>query len=74
MFFRLGLFREKLNHVFNQQAYEDLESQTFDSIFMEINKGLPSRQAFSLMETEAALVEMSNQNQIMYSDGVVYRI
>lgn len=71
---RLGLFREKLNHVFNQQAYEDLESQTFDSIFMEINKGLPSRQAFSLMETESALVEMSNQNQIMYSDGVVYRI
>ncbi|KAG1050651.1 hypothetical protein G6F43_007092 [Rhizopus delemar] len=71
---RLALFREKLNHVFNQRTHEDLESQTFDTIYMAINEGLSSRQAFSLMETEAALVEMSNQNQIMYSDGIIYRI
>ncbi|KAI9279640.1 MCM2/3/5 family-domain-containing protein [Sporodiniella umbellata] len=71
---RLAYFRERLNHVFNQQAQEGLESQSFDSIYMAINQGLSSNQAFSLMEAEAALVEMSNQNQIMYSDSIVYRI
>ncbi|CEJ00899.1 Putative Minichromosome maintenance protein 3 [Rhizopus microsporus] len=71
---RLALFRERLNHLFNQQANDGLDSQTFDSVFMAINNGLSSREAFSLTETEAALVEMSNQNQIMYSDGVIYRI
>lgn len=71
---RLALFRERLNHLFNQQVNDGLDSQTFDSVFMAINNGLSSREAFSLTETEAALVEMSNQNQIMYSDGVIYRI
>lgn len=46
----------------------------FDDILEEVNRGLNGDESFTVVETEAALVEMSNENKIMYTNGVVYLI
>lgn len=46
----------------------------FEEILQQVNNGLTGIEAFTVTETEAALVEMSNENKIMYTNGVVYLI
>lgn len=66
------IFKEKLGRYFAQNS-DELEV-SFDNILQEVNRGLSGDEAFTVAETEAALVEMSNENKIMYSGGVVYLI
>lgn len=70
--YRFALFKEILGRYFAQNSGQ-LEVP-FDIIQQEVNAGLTGDEAFTFMETEAALVEMSNENKIMYSSGIVYLI
>lgn len=68
----MAIFKETLGRYFAQNS--DATEISFDSVLQEVNRGLSGDEAFSVTETEAALVEMSNENKIMYSGGVVYLI
>ncbi|KAI7897335.1 MCM2/3/5 family-domain-containing protein [Mucor mucedo] len=69
---RLVIFKEILGRYFAHNP--DATEITFESVLQEVNRDLSGDEAFSVTETETALVEMSNENKIMYSGGVVYLI
>ncbi|KAI9250852.1 MCM2/3/5 family-domain-containing protein [Helicostylum pulchrum] len=69
---RFTLFKERLGRYFAQNSGQ-LEVP-FEEILQQVNNGLTGIEAFTVTETEAALVEMSNENKIMYTNGVVYLI
>lgn len=72
--YRLRLFREKVNHLINTQQFGDGLQCAFDDLFMAVNRLLPADHSFSVVEADAALQRMNEQNQLMYSDGKVYII
>ncbi|CAO3594923.1 unnamed protein product [Absidia cylindrospora] len=70
---RLELFRSGVNQVLNGEFSQENEIG-FDQMFAAINRTLSSRQAFSIREADEALQKMSDANQIMYSEGICYKI
>ncbi|ORZ23446.1 MCM2/3/5 family-domain-containing protein [Absidia repens] len=70
---RLELFRSGVNQVLNGEFSQESEIG-FDQMFAAINRTLSSRQAFSIREADQALQKMSDANQIMYSEGICYKI
>lgn len=68
----MTIFQEILGKIFAQGSGES--QFAFDDIYIKVNEGLTGDEAFTLMEAEAALSQMSNDNKVMYSDGVVYII
>ncbi|OBZ90995.1 DNA replication licensing factor mcm3, partial [Choanephora cucurbitarum] len=65
---RFTLFKEKLSRFFNEQ--NRLEYQ-FDDIFVAVNQSLSASEQFTPDEVYGALTKMSDDNQIMYNEGVV---
>jgi DNA replication licensing factor MCM3 len=68
----LAVFKERLGRYFSQA--EAGLGFAFDDIYVAVNEGLTGDEAFDLMETEAGLLQMSNENKIMYNEGTVYLI
>ncbi|KAI8986928.1 MCM2/3/5 family-domain-containing protein [Pilobolus umbonatus] len=70
---RFELFKQKLNGMVNNGVFNNLEC-TFEVLFNNINVGLSAANSFSIIEVESALQLMSQDNQIMYTDGRIYLI
>ncbi|KAI8149313.1 MCM2/3/5 family-domain-containing protein [Fennellomyces sp. T-0311] len=65
---RFHLFQSKMNLL----ALDD--GLSFEQVFTEINRLVPGNQDFSLIETRAALDRMAEDNKVMLSENMVYRI
>ncbi|KAL5534587.1 hypothetical protein ACEPAG_1050 [Sanghuangporus baumii] len=70
---RLKLFRQRLAALFSTK-YQDEEQVFFEELLPEINEGLSSELLFGTVEATAACQAMSDQNELMLSDGIVYKI
>ncbi|EJD04325.1 ATP dependent DNA helicase [Fomitiporia mediterranea MF3/22] len=70
---RLRLFRQRLASVFSTK-YQDEEQVFFAELLPHINEGLPTNTLFGTAEATAACQAMSDQNELMLSDGIVYKI
>ncbi|RCI02803.1 MCM DNA helicase complex subunit [Rhizopus stolonifer] len=66
---KFTLFKERLSRYFNEQNRLEY---AFDDVFMAVNQD--ATQEFSPDEVFTALTRMSDDNQIMYNDGVVYML
>jgi len=70
---RLVLFRSRLSNLLNSQIFEE-EKCDVDVLLPEINEGLPEYQVFTLTEANRALEAMTQQGQLMFSQGTVYKM
>jgi DNA replication licensing factor MCM3 len=52
----------------------DDEAIPFDSLLPAINEGLPTDKLFGGAEAREAAMVMTNANEIMLSDDIVYKI
>jgi len=71
--FRLQLFRAKLAHVFATKLQDD-ESTFLTDLLPMINEGMPVDTLFGTAEATAACLIMQEANDLMISDGIVYKI
>ena len=70
---RLKLFRTRLANLFATKLID--EDQMYLNTLVEmINEGLSNDQLFGTAEATAACEIMTDANEIMLSDGVVYKI
>ncbi|KII93706.1 hypothetical protein PLICRDRAFT_102086 [Plicaturopsis crispa FD-325 SS-3] len=70
---RLQLFRGRLSNLFGVQLRD--EEQVFLPQLLEmINDGLPTNALFGTAEATAACLAMQEVNELMISDGIVYKI
>jgi len=70
---RLQLFRSRLANIFSTRLQD--EEQVFLTDLLEfINEGLPTDALFGTAEATEACQDMQNKEELMISDGVVYKI
>lgn len=69
--FRLRMFRDRLARVFTAAGGDQLY---FNEMVEAINEGLANDALFGSAEALAACMVMSDANELMVSDGIVYRI
>jgi hypothetical protein len=72
--FRYELFKSRVNNLLRGQFAGYSDGVGFDEMFHGVNQGLAEQHAFSVAEADEALRLMSEQNKIMYSDGMCYSI
>lgn len=72
-YFRFSLFRSRLSNLF-ATSYENQEEFILADLVQQINEGLPTSSLFGTDEAIAACTVMSTRNELMLSDGVVYKI
>ena len=70
---RLQLFRTKLAHLFATKLQDD-ESTFLADLLPMINEGMPVDTLFGTVEATAACLVMQDANDLMISDGIVYKI
>ena len=70
---RLDLFRSKLDEVFNNAIGAEGMLELDDLVPM-INEGMETGDMFGTSEARAAAERMHDRNEIMLSEGVVYRV
>lgn len=70
---RLQLFRTRLNHSFSNKFAED-EFVILDTLLPDVNEGLENDQLFGSREGRAAIDRMHDANEVMFSEGVVYKV
>ncbi|KAI8646099.1 MCM2/3/5 family-domain-containing protein [Parasitella parasitica] len=70
---RFDVFKEKLLTVLNNAEGLDSTGISYDDVFEQVNNAMDGN-AFLHAEAKQALNQMSELNQIFYSDDVVYRI
>ncbi len=68
---RLKLFRDRLAKLFTAVGEEQV---LFRDMVETINEGLAADALFGSAEAMAACTVMSDDNELMVSDGMVYRI
>ena len=71
--YRLKLFRTRLAEVLNN-VLQDEEQVALAELLPLINAGLKTTTLFGTVEAKAACEKMSELNEIMLSEGVVYKI
>ena len=69
----LKLFRTRLAHVFATKLVDEDQAYLHDLVEM-VNEGLPTQELFGTAEATAACNVMTDANEIMLSDGIVYKI
>jgi len=67
------LFRTRLANLF-ATSLQDEEQMILADLLELINKGLPTDQLFGTAEATAACDVMAEANELMLSDGIVYKI
>lgn len=70
---RFKLFRKRLATVFST-VYQDREQVFFTELLEKLNEGQPTSTLFGTGEATAACQRMSDDNEIMLSEGIVYKI
>ncbi|KAI0639086.1 ATP dependent DNA helicase [Trametes polyzona] len=70
---RLKLFRTRLASVFATKLVDEDQAYLHDLVEM-VNEGLPTQELFGTAEATAACNVMTDANEIMLSDGIVYKI
>ncbi|KAF8930537.1 MCM2/3/5 family-domain-containing protein [Dissophora ornata] len=68
---RLKLFQVKTNKMIMSS---DEGSVDFEDLLAEVNKGLELDELFGPAEAAAILNKMNDDNKLMFSDGVIYKI
>lgn len=73
MFDRLQLFRARLANLFSTRLQD--EEQVFLAELVEmVNEGLPTGALFGTAEAAAACQVMSEADELMISEGIVYKV
>ncbi|KAH8120538.1 ATP dependent DNA helicase [Phellopilus nigrolimitatus] len=70
---RLKLFRKRLAALFSS-TLQDEEQIFFNQLLEMLNEGLPTDELFGTAEATAACQAMSDENELMLSEGIVYKI
>ena len=70
---RFKLFRKRLAAVFST-VYQDREQVFFTELLEKLNEGLPTNSLFGTGEATAACERMSDEDELMLSEGIVYKI
>ncbi|KAI8333156.1 MCM2/3/5 family-domain-containing protein [Chlamydoabsidia padenii] len=70
---RLALFRSRV-HQLSRGQFAGVSEIGFDQMYAGVNEGLAEQHIFSVREADEALSRMSDDNQVMYSDGTCYMI
>lgn len=68
-FYSLRLFQQLAHPVLSEDG-----QKIFESLLRDINAGLHEDQQFTVEEAEAALKNMADRNEVMYTGGIVYNI
>jgi DNA replication licensing factor MCM3 len=69
----LNLFRTRLDHVFTTSLGAD-GIVDFTDLVPLVNEGLENDQMFGTAEARSAVDKMNEGNEIMFSEGTVYKI
>lgn len=70
---RLKFFRKRLATLFSS-TLQDEEQIFFAQLLEMLNEGLPTDELFGTAEATAACQAMSEQNELLLSEGIVYKI
>ncbi|KAI4096292.1 MAG: hypothetical protein LQ344_001118 [Seirophora lacunosa] len=72
---RLRVFRTALGQLLNTPLFQN-ESADVEPLIVAVNSRVGREPTFELAEARAALVEMQDRNEVMFSetDGIVYKI
>ncbi|KAG4305372.1 hypothetical protein PORY_000928 [Pneumocystis oryctolagi] len=70
---RFSLFSSKLAQLIITPFFSE-EYVHFDDLLIEINKGLAQEEVFTSSEATAALNKLADQNKIMISNNIIYKI
>ena len=70
---RLDLFRTRLDHVFSS-AIGSEGIVEFTDLLPMVNEGLSNAEMFGSSEARAAVGRMHDGNEIMFSEGTVYKV
>jgi DNA replication licensing factor MCM3 len=54
--------------------HAEQEEFEFDTILPEINESLSNADMFGTNEAKAAIQRMNDANDVMFSEGVIYRV
>jgi DNA replication licensing factor MCM3 len=70
---RLKLFRERVAYVFNTKMPED-DAVFLNTLVEHINEGLPTDALFGTAEVTEGCMAMQDAEELMISEGIVYKI
>ncbi|KAJ9093168.1 MCM DNA helicase complex subunit [Naganishia friedmannii] len=71
---RLQLFRTRLSAVWSSSAWADEDYIPIDELVPLINHGLANTDMFGSVQARAVLDKMSEGNEVMLDEGLVYRV
>lgn len=71
--FRIVLFRGRLAQLF-QTRFAEEEAIPIESVVEAVNEGLPVDQLFGRIEATEIADVMTAANDIMLSDGIIYKL
>jgi DNA replication licensing factor MCM3 len=66
-------FRKRLATIFST-VYQDREQVFFAELLEKLNEGQPTSTLFSTGEAMAACERMTDENELLLSEGIVYKI
>jgi DNA replication licensing factor MCM3 len=70
---RSTLFRQRVASVF-AGVFAREEEVSRELLLPELNRGLPTDALFGTMEADQLLAQMNDDNLVMYSESVVYKL
>jgi DNA replication licensing factor MCM3 len=70
---RVTLFRGRLAQLFQSQFAEE-EAISMESVVEAVNEGLPVDQLFGRIEATEIAEAMTTANEIMLSEGIIYKL
>lgn len=73
MFCRLEIFRRRVANAFATRL-QDEEQVFLPDLLQMVNEGLPTDELFSTTEATQACQVMQDSEELMLSDGIVYKI
>ena len=71
--YRTALFRQKVARAFSG-PFATADEVTRETLLPEINAGLPTEEMFGSQEADRILTMMNDANDVMFSEGVVYKL
>ena len=67
------MFRSRLSHVFETSLDSDSYIE-FGELLPKVNEGMDVADLFGTREARAAIGRMNERNEVMFADGIVYKI
>lgn len=71
--YRLALFRKQLSALFSGRLVDD-DAFMLKPLMEYVNEGLEVQHMFDTEEGVASLEAMTDANEILFSDGMIYKI